>query len=242
MSEYKSLESIIDTKKGLTAYACAMGPSLKQYIQVVEANINNNVIVTCSDFHTMTKIKSDYWVFANSMNTVPRMKDVINQLPETKLVYADSVDPTPRENVIQILEKDFIGYDQRHFNNQKCNECPNGCLNQIDGRRTIQELLMDYTGYEQMYGPGDTVALHVLALSVLLGCKKIYLFGVDLDYSLGYVDDRTINHDSFNPYLNNIVKDFDIINKSAKKIGVEIYNMSEVSPLKSVLQTKNSMT
>lgn len=241
MSKYKPLESIIDTKKGLTAYACAMGPSLKEYIQEVETNSKNNVIVTCSDFHTMTKIKSDYWVFANSVYTVPRMKDIINQLPETKLVYADSVDPTPRENVNKLLEKEFIGYDQRHFQNKKCTECPNGCSNQIDGRKTIQELLMDYTGYDQMYGPGDTVALHVLALSVLLGCKKIYLFGVDLDYSLGYVDNRTTNSDSFNPYLNNIIKDFDIINKSAKNIGVEVYNMSKISPLKSIIETKNSL-
>jgi hypothetical protein len=214
-----------------------MGPSFKKYLDTVEKNEKNNVIVTCSDFHLMTNLKPNYWVFANSMNTVVTMKDVVNSLPDTTLVYADSVDTTPREWVENNLNKPYVGYDQRHFNNKKCNECPNGCANLIENRKTIQELLQDYTGYHEKYGTGETVALHVLALSVIMGCKEIFLFGVDLDYSLGYVDEKTQNYDSFVPYLDYILSDFNIIVKSAEKIGVKIYNTSEFSPLKKIMKT-----
>jgi hypothetical protein len=235
MSEYVDITNLIDVHIGKTAYACAMGPSFKKYLNTVEENKNNNVVVTCSDFHTMTNLKPNYWVFANSM------KDIINSLPDTTLVYADSVDPTHRDWVLSNLKYPFVGYDQRHFNGKKCNECPNGCSNLIPNRKTIQEVLQDYTGYNKRYGTGETVALHVLALSIIMGCKDIYLFGVDLDYSLGYVDDKTQNYDSFNPYLSFILDDFDIIVNSAKKIGVNVYNMSETSPLKNIIKTLNTL-
>ena len=78
----------------------------------------------------------------------------------------------------------------------------------------------------------------MLALSILLGCKKIYITGVDLDYNKGYYNTNVTNHDSFDPYLNNILNDFRIICDSSKKIGVKIYNTSDGSPLKNIIDNK----
>jgi hypothetical protein len=132
----------------------------------------------------------------------------------------------------------YIGYDQRHFNNSKCNNCPNGCDNFIEDRLTIQEELQNFTNYNKRYSSGDTVAVHMLALSILLGCKKIYITGVDLDYTKGYYNSSMLNGDSFDPYLQNILNDLKIINSSAKNIGVEIINLSQSSHLSTVLKTK----
>ena len=96
---------------------------------------------------------------------------------------------------------------------------------------------MEYTKHKSRYNTGHTVALHCLALAILLGCSKIYIFGVDLDYSLGYVDKKTSNHESFSPWLPEILEDFETIKESSRNIGVEIYNTSEISPLINVFET-----
>ena len=81
----------------------------------------------------------------------------------------------------------------------------------------------------------------MLALSILLGCKKIYITGIDLDYNKGYYNTNVTNHDSFDPYLNNILNDFRIIRDSAKNLGVEIYNTSDTSPLNIIFKTINNL-
>ena len=58
----------------------------------------------------------------------------------------------------------------------------NCCKNIINNRLTIQEELMKYTKSEIHYSSANTVAMHMLAFSILLGCKTIYLFGLDLNY------------------------------------------------------------
>jgi hypothetical protein len=71
-----------------------------------------------------------------------------------------------------------------------------------------------------------------------LGCKKIYLTGVDLNYKKGYFNSKTINSDSFDPYLENILNDFKIILESAEKVGVQIINLSQDSPLSTIFNTE----
>jgi hypothetical protein len=62
---------------------------------------------------------------------------------------------------------------------------------------------------------------------------------VDLDCRNGYVDGKTssILPDIFDPNIDEIVNDFDIINKSSHNIGVKIINYSENSPIKKVITT-----
>ena len=61
---------------------------------------------------------------------------------------------------------------------------------------------------------------------------------IDLDYDKGYYNTNVTNHDSFDPYLNNILNDFRIIQDSAKKIGVEIINTSLGSRISEILKTE----
>ena len=223
------------------AFICGLGPSLSESIDYIRNNREKIIVVSCNDFDILTEIHPDYWVFANSVQTVQFMYERFKKLPNTTIVHSDSVDMTPRWWIEQNLKNlNYIGYDQRHFNKQKCNNCPNGCNNFIEGRLSIQEELQKFTGNDEKYSSGDTVAVHMLALSILLGCKKIYINGVDLNYKKGYFNSyrAPILATEFDPYINNILNDFRIINESAKKIGVEVINTSVDSPLSKILKTE----
>jgi len=78
----------------------------------------------------------------------------------------------------------------------------------------------------------------MLALAIILGCNPIYITGVDLDYSRGYVKPGVTNNDNFNLYFDRIIKDFYIINKSAKKKGVEIFSIGKDIPINKSIEYK----
>jgi hypothetical protein len=237
MNNFFDLIDFIDKEKNKISYVCGMGPSLKEYLPLIENT--KNIIVTCSDVDTMTNIIPNYWVFANSADgSAIRMNDRWKKLNDTIIVHADSVDVTPTSWIKNNVTNTYIGYDQRHFDDSNCNDCPNKCSNRVPNRKTIQELLMNISNYDRKYSTGHTVAVHCLSLAILLGCTEIYLFGIDLDYSLGYVDNKTTNNGSFVDWLPEIIEDFRIINESAKKLGVKIYNTSMVSPLKEIFENK----
>ena len=234
-----TLNDIINNEHSKTAFVCGLGPSLSDTIDYIKKNRKKIVLISCNDIDLNTNLNPDYWVFANSVQTFPYMLDRFKKYKDTTIVHSDSVDTTPREWIEKnLIDLKYVGYDQRHFNNSKCNNCPNGCDNFIEGRLTIQEELQKFTGNDEKYSSGDTVAVHMLALSILLGCKKIYISGIDLDYDKGYYNTNVTNHDSFDPYLNNILNDFRIIQDSAKKIGVEIINTSLGSRISEILKTE----
>jgi hypothetical protein len=235
------IEDVLDEHKGKTAYVCALGPSLKDYLNQIYENSNDKIIITCNDFDKMTNLSPDYWVWANSYHTIKAINETINKFPNTTVVHSDSVDTTPIGWIKEEFIGNYIGYDQRHFDNSKCIHCPNSCANFIEGRKTIQEILQNYTNNEKRYGSGCTVAVHMVALAIILGCKKIYLFGCDLDYSLGYVDGLTASSDSFNPYMSYIKNDFKTIYESASNIGTKIYNMSYTSAISEIIPKSDNI-
>ena len=240
----KDLTDLINLEENKTAIVCGLGPSLSESIEYITKNREDIVLISCNDIDLVTSLSPDYWVFANSVQTVSFMNKRFRNHPKSTIVHSDSVDTTPRKWIESTLfDLNYVGYDQRHFNNTKCNNCPNNCENFIDSRLTIQELLQKKTNNDERYSSGDTVAVHMLALSILLGCKKIYITGVDLDYRKGYYSSYMRPHSviEFDPYIDNILNDFRIICDSAKNIGVEIYNTSDTSPLKTIFKNINNL-
>lgn len=238
---HRNFEKIKNSHSGETAFVCGLGPSLSNNIDYIKNNRNEIVFISCNDIDVVTNLSPDYWVWANSLTTAIHTLERFKKNPNSTIVHADSVDPTPNWWIDgNFKDVNYIGYDQRHFNNSKCKNCPNGCSNFIEGRLTIQEELQKYTNYKEKYSSGDTVAVHMLALSILMGCKKIFITGVDLDYKKGYYNSYRppIMATEFDPYLKNILNDFEIINESAKNIGVEIINLSNYSHLTSIFKTE----
>lgn len=250
------IKDIIDTHKGKTSYVVANGPStLPNLKNIVKATKNkqDNVVFVCNEIDEMLEtmqldlikhINPDFWVIANTILTVESRYKHFNLLKQNggKLFYANSVDMT--QNPEKYLEIDFLPYDQRHFDHKPCPiydqhfKCCTNVSNVMPYRLTVQEELQRYCNYHMHYSTASTVALHMLAFSILIGCKKVYLSGIDLNYKLGYFDRKTYNPDSFTPWLEQILEDFKTINESAKKINVEIINLSNISPLKDIFKTE----
>ena len=236
-----NFEEIKNKHSDKTAFVCGLGPSFSENIDYIKTKRDDIILVSCNDIDLLTDLQPDYWVFANSHQSAHFMRNRFKKFPNTTIVHSDSVDSTPRWWIEEWMKNfNYIGYDQRHFDNKKCNNCPNMCDNFISGRLTIQEELQNFTGHNEKYSTGDTVAVHMLALSILLGCKKIYITGVDLDYKKGYFGSyrQPTLVTEFDPFLNDILNDFRIINESAKNLGVEIINLNQSSHLTKVLKTE----
>lgn len=270
----KQFSDIINKEKGKSGIVMGLGPSLGDYIHSIkslEQKKDRFSIISCNNIDVMSDVIIDYWILAQPTDYqnplhIPLAKDRYNKMGAT-FIYTDCLDLTPRDQVDELLSDiDYIGYDQRHFNSEKCGwldvhgRPPNCCNGIIQGRLCIQEEFQKYTGYDMRYGSGDTVGVHMVSLSVMLGLNPIYISGIDLDYTNGYFnndfegEDGTkrlgmrleerikMGMDNINrvpDLVDRIVRDMNIINESAKKIGVKIYNTSKKSRLNEVFEYKD---
>ena len=168
----------------------------------------------------------------------------------------DTVDKTPLDIVKGVIKGSYLPYDNRHVGNRTCLEnfktldryIPKfhtffkSCC-QRKGRLTIQEELQKYTNYEEMISASPfTVSVYCILFAILMGCNPIYINGMDLDYSLAdgifsnLVDEKNWREvfPDFNPGSQTwagwrrdwMKKDFEIMNKSAENVGVEILNLN----------------
>jgi len=96
---------------------------------------------------------------------------------------------------------------------------------------TIQEFLQKISNCKQHYSTADTVAFHVIAFAIIMGCNPIYISGLDLDYSLGYAEkDAEINMNHYTMWKENnknLINDMQILNKSAEKRNINIINLKK---------------
>lgn len=213
-------KDIINTCINKPALVIAHGPSL----DTIKKNLHSLkdrgfIIIDCNEWSQFHNVVPNFWVLANTSLTISSLKDIINQYSEQlKVVYADSVDSTKKEWIEQNIVADYLPYNQRNFKSIK---------------KTIQEELQEYCKVDFHYDTGDTVAVHEIALAILLGCNPIYFIGIDLDYDLGYAKhdgNLTIPSQSFeNTWQERRYKDLETLNNSAKNIGVEIINLNKKS-------------
>jgi hypothetical protein len=110
--------------------------------------------------------------------------------------------------------------------NDKC------CKQNVPSRKTIQEQLQEFSGFDQHYSTGDTIAIHAIAFAILMGCNPIYISGLDLDYEKGHAALGTVEpgalaegKHSWNDCFTNLKNDLEVLNDSAKKIGTKIINL-----------------
>lgn len=235
------LTSLLNKEVNKSAMVIGLGPSLRNHIDKIKSLPRDKfVIIGCNDIDTATTISFDYWVWANSESTIEKTYPRLNS-KKAIVVYSDSVDLTPRDKVNKVLTADYWPYDQRHHNAAKCGggRC---CNHIIPGRLTIQEEFRNYTKSTDLNTNCDTVAIPMMYLAVLLGCKKVYVTGVDLDYAGGYVDGKKNVHagnkwrDQFQPRILDSIK---TINKCSKNIGVNVYCIDKGLAITSFLEYSN---
>lgn len=249
----KDLQDLIGIEKGKIGLVLGLGPSLGRhlpYIKSVDNQKDKFKIISCNNIDRYTDVNFDYWMLAQpaSDQSTFSIQNAYNRYvsrPKATLLYTDCLDLTPRPQVDRLLSSiNYVGYDQRHFGGNPCTwgSGPGGrhtcCDHLVASRLCIQEVLQKVTGYPRHYSQGDTVGVHMLALAVILGMNPIYVTGIDLDYSKGYVNndlpdtpDRIkmgMSSMNENPVMvQNVLDDLKMIADMAKKIGVEIYALDE---------------
>tara|TARA_R100001377_G_C3165797_1_gene101249 strand:- start:11 stop:838 length:828 start_codon:yes stop_codon:yes gene_type:complete len=168
----------------------------------------------------------------------------------------DTVDGTPLDVIKNVIKGPYLPYDGRHVGGRDCDEnfkildrfTPKphkffkSCCD-VRGKLTIQEELQKYTNYNELISASPfTVSTYCIVFAILMGCNPIYINGMDLDYFSkaglygNLVGDKKWNEvfPNFSPGTSTwkgwrrewMGKDFEIINKSAENIGVEILNLN----------------
>ena len=211
----------------------------------------------------------DFWVTANTIYPLPWIKKHQDQLKKINShILFSSVCVNNNEinldDVVNSINKlrEFTSvtlYDTRHFRGVLCQPRDNCCklFSKLQFGPTIQELLgAKIINKHPAYSTGGTVALHGLALAVLLNCNPIYLAGIELPE---YEKDYKYFKDFYQPHLsrigmvkryfrnffikvdqhsvfsgvirNDILRDFEIIGKIAKSLGITVFVTSQKSTL-----------
>ncbi|HYE68809.1 MAG TPA: hypothetical protein VEA58_09375 [Anaerovoracaceae bacterium] len=241
-----------------------LGPSLRRHLPIlskIDRDKEKYKIISCNNMDLMTGINFDYWMLAQPAESdnpfcIRNAYNRYNGRPNTMLLYTDCLDLTPRQWVADHLTIEYLGYDQRHWSNEPCSwgNLPGGrhicCDGIIPGRLSIQEYFQKVTGMDHHYGAGDTVGVHMVALAVILGLNPIYVTGIDLDYTHGYVNNEIPNAQlrigmgisSMNKspqIVDRVVEDLKIINRSARNLGIDIYDMNGDGRLSEVFEYKS---
>lgn len=241
------IKSLIGRHQGTPAIIICHGGSLDRYVSRAKDIVAGRIAFVCNFWFRYIDINPDYWFFTNPCIPIPLMGTIINSYndkKQTHVLYADSVDLTDLKEVHERLKNvPYTRFDQRHFEGKRCDTPVNYagdhrtcCDHFEEGRLTIQEELMNHTGHNEHYSPGDTVGLHMISSAILMGCNPVYILGMDLNYRTGYPkslpnvnceglsegvlslpDGRT-----FDDCQDRLKKDLDIIMKSASMAGVSV--------------------
>jgi hypothetical protein len=247
----RDISELLNLHKDKTCHLVGHGPSLDKYLDELQnLDKSSNIIFSVNDVDKFTNLVPDYWLTSNPGYTVDVLSSRINKFKDTTFLYSDCYDLTNEEVVKSLLNVKFYSYDSVHFNSESNIfsvkgwrlGCKRGwidcCSNIIKDRLTLQEYLQKLSGYINHYSTGDTGILHALAFSIILGCRNIKIYGVDLDYSVGYTNGIPSMHgDSFDYWMDRIKSDFFIINESAKMMGIKLTFLGGSSTISSIINS-----
>jgi hypothetical protein len=223
------------------------------------------VYLTCNDGPIRMKkfFQADYWINATTIFPIPEKHlDIINSFSQTVFIFADSVTYSVRQPIdLDFLRDnltiDWFAYDQRHFEHKPCKTNLLCCrlLDLYPGRDTLQEVIQKRYHVDHHYSSASTVAIHILAFAMLLGCNPIYLQGIEIPiYEHEYIhygkgidfiarnDEKRKNTKGqktvFFKDVAQILEDFKYLITVACENGIEVYNLSKTSTLNQVSSLK----
>jgi hypothetical protein len=138
--------------------------------------------------------QTDYWVFANAHWLRPwiqRDSEAIRYINPKKTFIATAIfafqEPkTVRQKLEKALREvgdGLVFFDQRHSQLKASCYPSQGCCvarNLLGIESTVQELLSKEFNQISHYSEGATVAVHTLALAILMGCNPISVVGVKI--------------------------------------------------------------
>jgi hypothetical protein len=235
------IEELLNLHEDKTCHVVGHGPSLTDHISYLKSvDKAKDIIFSVNDVDLFTQLEPDFWLTTNPDYTVQKLYDRINKFSNTTFLFSDCYDHTDPDTINSLLRVKHYSFDSVHFNSEPnifhvkgwrlgCQRgWINCCKNIIKDRLTLQEYLQKVSGFKYHYSTADTSILHALAFSVILGSKNIKIYGVDLNYNIGYVgghltgNNGATHGDSFDYWMDRILSDFYIINESAKLLNIKI--------------------
>jgi hypothetical protein len=184
----KGLDQLVDRHPGECAVIFGAAPSLEL---VSDHKPGVGLYVGDSMLRTNLRAAERYYVRATyGYPSLLRKRD-IRELESLKArwVLAESVmeSNTPVRELLENHqpggEKVAYVFDQRHFNGSACippAKCCQVLVDEDNRQKTIQEILVSYSGISTRYSTGSTVALHAFSLAIIQGCKEIHIAGVEI--------------------------------------------------------------
>jgi hypothetical protein len=267
MGKKQTLYEIIkQNEKNFNTPAWILGSS--RHLNLVDKNLIKGIRIGVGDTpeRAPTFGPYDFWVVANTIYPLPWVKKhrrhIIRSsshlLISTMVVNNNDISWNSVKKSLSNLSKLTV-FDSKHFNNTTCRPENNCCkLHKIFvNDLSIQEMLSLKIGKQgNAYSTGSTVALHGLALAILLNCNPIYIMGVDLPQ---LEKDYRYYNDFYQPHLSlaqmllrylriffhkklgksafggidsiGIISDFSKIGKIAHQLGISIFVGSPESQL-----------
>ncbi|QTL97706.1 hypothetical protein GM661_06755 [Iocasia frigidifontis] len=252
--QISSYDWFIDREKNKPCLVAGLAPTIEDF----PYKKFDGIYLTCNDGPIRLKdlFQANYWVNATTGFPDPVFhSDIINSFPETVFIFADSVCYRNKHLDIDFLRNNlkvkWFAYDQSHFNHQPCpGKFSRGfiCCELIDiypERDTLQELIQKRYHTIDHYSPGNTVAIHVLAFAIILGCNPIYLQGIEIPvYKHEYIhrgESKTCISDEksvFYQCIPRILADFKYLIDLAYANSIEVYNLSRTSTLNKINNLK----
>jgi hypothetical protein len=234
---FDKIVSLQDEYKNKPALVMAHGPTL---LNIKKNEYNSFLKITCNDFQKVVdysskpffddNFKPDFWCGANSIEALREPSQVCLNNDIKCLIAIPK--KTEFEDYLSTVE------------NRKENLFP-----WLWGHKTLQRLLAAKYETKETYSHCNTIANHMIAFALWLGCAPIHITGFDMSYvearkKMGFshagYDDGEIKYEPFNgKERKKTLADLRYLCGVARDKGIKIYNLShEINKLPPTLTFK----
>jgi len=245
MPNILSLTDVVNRHLGLPAVIDCSGPSSNNNRERVDQLHSAQKLIkfVCNEWYNFPHAtKPNYWVVSNPILTVTSQLGLLNK-HKVPFLWASSLDGTSREFVDRKLEVDCLAYRQGGIAGDGADfrrGRPWAAFHR-EGEEmqvTIQKFLQTLAKHDQHYTTGVTVAYHMIAFALIMGCNPIYLNGMDLNYDEpgelnGYAQTRKgvvlprPGSTTWKLQTEGILSDLKILNDTAVAMGRQIINLNK---------------
>lgn len=188
--EGNSIHNLLNKHKGEAAVVVGSSPSVREY----QFNDEDKIIISMGDapLRGIDLFKTDYYVAVNPDWPLPWQElhaEAVNLFNPANVIYATAGFAWSKaeevesqiEEILSKLNTKVTFFDQRHFQSKLCQN-ESGCCRAflaLNMKETMQELFASSFGLGQLYSQGASVAIHSIALALIMGCNPIRIVGID---------------------------------------------------------------
>jgi len=212
------IKTLKDSELGKPCLICGLGPSL---LKIDKDRYKNCIKIVCNNFQWVPNFfindyAPNYWCGANSYEVLAKNVVACAQKNISVLVTIPLM-----EEMYNLL----LGIkDAEYYKNIHPWYWAGGVL---------QALVSEKFNSPETYSLGQSVLVHMIALSLWLGCNPIYVAGIDFSYHTegpthaGFSEqDALSNRSLLDSAKYPVFKDLEILAKYAKSVGTKIFNLS----------------